>query len=188
MKHIVAIIDRSGSMGIIKNDMNGGIKEWFEGIKNEDALLTSVLFDDKYEVTNNRRKLENVDVNSLMISPRGSTALNDAMMKGLASIGDDEDAFVFVVTDGYENASIEATTETVKNRVDELTARGVEFLYLSADVNAFDHTADYGISPQSTLIYSADSQGTKTVSHSLRSSTQTYLNSNPKVGTTNKTA
>ena len=181
MKHIVAIIDRSGSMEIIKDDMNGGIKEWFESFKDsEDTVLTSVLFDTEYLVTNTRQNVQDVDVSSLMIEPRGSTALNDAMLKGLATIQADEDALVFVVTDGFENASHEATKEMVKSRVEDLTAQGVEFVYLSANVDAISDSASYGIAAANTVAYAANTSGTKVVSSNLRSSTEAYLNNTSK--------
>ena len=155
-KHIVAIIDRSGSMASIADDMNGGITSWLEGIVAADpeALLTSVLFDTEYDVTNNRTPLKDVKRSSLTIIPRGATALNDAIMKGLATIKKGEDALVLVVTDGQENSSTKVDTEKVKKQIAKLEKKGIVFQYLSASPTAF-LTHRRTDSPPHRLTYSA---------------------------------
>lgn len=177
-KHIIAVIDRSGSMTTIVDDMNGGIQNWLGDMvaADPDALLTSILFDDRYEETNVRTALKNVQPSSLSIRPRGSTALNDAIMRGLGSIKKGEDALVLIVTDGQENASKEATSEQVKKRITELEKKGVTFQYLSASADAFADAAAIGLSSNSTWAYNtADKSSVRSVAFAMTQSGTTYL-------------
>jgi hypothetical protein len=177
MKHVVAVIDRSGSMESIANDMNGGILTWLREMVATDpeALLTSITFDEEFDVTNERTPVKDVKPSSLRIRPRGGTALNDAIMRGLGTINDGEDALVFVVTDGQENASRESTIKQVRDRIVALEKQGVVFQYLSAAASAFTDSAAYGISRAQTLAYAPSAGGTLSVSNTLRASTQAYM-------------
>jgi hypothetical protein len=50
--HLVLLIDRSGSMWDIKNDMEGGIKTFLDEQKKVDGECTVTIaqFDDRYDV------------------------------------------------------------------------------------------------------------------------------------------
>lgn len=151
-KLIVAVIDRSGSMGTIKEDMNGGLRAWLgEAVRADpEAELVSIMFDTTFDVTNERTPLKEVDVTSLLINPRGGTALNDAIMQGLSHIKKNESALVMIVTDGGENASREVKTDAVKKRIAQLEKQGVDFLYLSASPTAFADSQSYGFDRMTT--------------------------------------
>lgn len=175
MKHIVVVIDRSGSMQMIRDDMNGAMQEWLKGVKKEDetALITSVLFDDRYEVTNSRAYAKDIEFDSLKIVPRGTTALYDALFKALANV--EEDALVFVVTDGQENASREVTREMLTERITKLQDRGVQFQYLSASADAFQDAGAIGIDHAFTQQYTHNAEGTRTVAYAMTTSSVSYL-------------
>ena len=185
-KHIVAIIDRSGSMASIADDMNGGITSWLEGIVAADpeALLTSVLFDTEYDVTNNRTPLKDVKRSSLTIIPRGATALNDAIMKGLATIKKGEDALVLVVTDGQENSSTEVDTEKVKKQIAKLEKKGIVFQYLSASPTAFTDAQAYGFAAASTHVFRHSADGTRAATTTMAYVSDIYLGKNNTATTT----
>ena len=186
-KHIVLVVDRSGSMRVIADDMNGGINTWLSDIvaTDPDAQVTSILFDDQFEATNERKAAAKVKPSSLRIVPRGSTALNDAIMRGLSTIKDGEDALVMIVTDGYENASREVTTKEVKARIAELEEQGVVFNYLSASPTAFADATAYGFRGDQTIAYTANTEGSVVATSNLRQSSSAYLNYGK---TTNNTA
>ena len=177
MKHLVVVIDRSGSMQMIKRDMNGALKEWLDTMTemDPDALLTSALFDDQFELTNTRTPLSEVRFESLRIVPRGGTALNDAIFKTLANIKAREDALVLIVTDGGENSSVDATLAQVKDRIEELTEQGVQFEYLSASPDAFAHSQAYGFAPQATTQFASNSGGVQTMSSVMDRSSSAYM-------------
>jgi uncharacterized protein YegL len=162
----------------IQEDMNGGIRTWLNDIVAADptALITSVLFDDKFDETNVRTAVSDVKPSSLQITARGGTALNDAIMRGLGSIKKGEKSLVFIVTDGEENSSKEATIAQVKKAIARLEKSGTEFQYLSASPSAFNDAEAYGIASASTTHYAANTVGTRMVSQVMAQSTTSYLN------------
>lgn len=79
---LVFILDRSGSMCGMENDTIGGFNSLLEKQKKEPgcALVTTVLFDDKYEVLHDRVDLDYVvPITAADYYVRGCTALLDAM-------------------------------------------------------------------------------------------------------------
>jgi len=82
LTEIVFILDRSGSMGGLENDTIGG----FNGFVKKQAesgqtSLTTVLFDDKYEILHNGIDAGKVVLTSDEYFTRSSTALLDAVGK-----------------------------------------------------------------------------------------------------------
>jgi len=120
LTEIVFILDRSGSMCSLVNDTIGGFNSFIEDQKQEDgeALLTTILFDDQYEILHNGVNIKTVKpMTTKEYSARGMTALLDAIGKTINTVGDrfnklDEDnkpsKVIFVITtDGQENQSKE---------------------------------------------------------------------------------
>ena len=81
--------------------------------------------------------------------PRGSTALNDAVVKSLANLegrilAEPEDerpgrVAVVVITDGFENASKENKKQDVRDAIQRATEKfGWRFLFLAADPDGFE--------------------------------------------------
>ena len=56
LTELVFILDRSGSMGGLESDTFGGFNSMIDKQRREpgEVLVTTVLFDDKYEVIHNR--------------------------------------------------------------------------------------------------------------------------------------
>ena len=162
MKHecteLVFILDRSGSMAGLETDTIGGFNSMLNKQKGEpgDAVVTTVLFDDKYELLHDRIPIQGVQpLNDRQYYVRGCTALLDAIGRTVAKVkqahaGIDPayrpDKVLFVITtDGYENASREYSWETVKNLVEAQKAQGWEFLFLGANLDAVGTAARFGI-------------------------------------------
>ena len=85
---IVFIGDRSGSMSPIIDDAIGGFNEFLRKQKklDDDATMTVVLFDDRYELLYNNVDLQKVNkMTRDDWSPRGMTALYDAIGKTISS-------------------------------------------------------------------------------------------------------
>ena len=119
LTEIVFILDRSGSMSGLENDTIGGFNGFV--MKQAEAgqtSLTSVLFDDKYEILHNGIDAENLVLKNDEYFTRGSTALLDAIGKTINDVGkrlnETQEAsmpgkVIFVITtDGLENASRES--------------------------------------------------------------------------------
>ena len=57
---IVFLLDRSGSMAGIEEDTIGGYNSYLEKEKGKNVRVTTVLFDDQYEVLNNMVSIDEV--------------------------------------------------------------------------------------------------------------------------------
>ena len=128
---VVFILDRSGSMGGLESDTIGGFNSMLEKQRKIEgkAFITTVLFDDQYELLHDRvniAKVNNITEKEYFV--RGSTALLDAIGKTIAkekaiqdTLGKNEkaDKVLFVIiTDGLENASREYNSSTVKKLIE----------------------------------------------------------------------
>ena len=172
---VVFILDRSGSMGGLESDTIGGFNSVLEKQRKEEgkAYITTVLFDDQYELLHDRvdiTKVKNITEKEYYV--RGSTALLDAIGKTIAkekaiqdTLGKNEkaDKVLFVIiTDGLENASKEYNSSTVKKLIETQKEKyGWEFLFLGANIDAIETANTIGISAERAVNYKSDSIGTK---------------------------
>ena len=116
LTELVFIIDRSGSMSGLESDTIGGYNAMLEKQKKEqgEAVITTVLFDDKYELLHDRINIRGVEpITERDYFVRGSTALLDAIGKTINGMcvqkhtsGSERRAcYVRHHDDGMENAS-----------------------------------------------------------------------------------
>jgi len=184
------ILDRSGSMSSIKDDMEGGFKTWLETEKQlpGEAVVNLYQFDDKFETVYENQTLENA---KLDLAPRGMTALHDAIGKTIGLVKDrhkknkpDRTQFL-IITDGHENSSREWTGEKVKELVElETSKNDWMFLYIGANQDAILKGQELGIRKGSSLNFASDEVGTSVmwsnyihVASGLRcSNNETYRN------------
>lgn len=174
LTELVFILDRSGSMSGLESDTIGGYNAMLGKQKKEpgEAVITTVLFDDKYELLYDRinlRGIEPITDNEYFV--RGSTALLDAVGKTINKIGnaqkhtvEDERAehVMFVITtDGMENASREFSYEKIRQMIERQKSKyGWEFIFLGANIDAIATAERFGISEDRATNYNADSEGT----------------------------
>lgn len=171
------IIDRSGSMYSIKDDMEGGINGVIEEQKSLPGKATvDITYFDR-EVTYEDKFLS-LEEASIKISPRGSTALYDAIVQSsttfgaaLAELPEDErpaKVLVIIVTDGHENSSQENTVEDVKKLITtQQDTYNWDFLFLGANQDAIETGASFGLREGSSMTYTADSVGTASATRSM---------------------
>lgn len=164
---IALVVDRSGSMESVAEDTKGGVKQFITAQKQNQgqASFTLVQFDHEYQVLNNFSDLNKVDENAFVkqYAPRGSTALLDAIgrtviemsqkIETMDSSKKPDRVIVAIVTDGQENASREFTIAKVKKLIEEKQAKGWEFVFLSADLNATTDAQNYGFDPSKVAYY-----------------------------------
>lgn len=174
LTELVFILDRSGSMGGLESDTIGGYNSLLQKQKKEpgEAIITTVLFDDKYELLHDRINLRGIDsITEKEYFVRGSTALLDAIGRTIKKIAkvqnqtsEDERAehVMFVITtDGMENASRRFTYEKVNQMIEhEKSKYGWEFIFLGANIDAIATARQFGIDEDRATNYNADSQGT----------------------------
>lgn len=166
LTHVYVLVDRSGSMSAIADDTVGGFAAF---IKEQQAVagrcrLSLAQFDDTYERVYESRDIR--DVPPLVLQPRGSTALHDAMIRLIGEAGAELAALpererpgtvlVAVLTDGHENASREANGAMVKALVErQQTQWGWQFTYLGANQDAVLTAGRLGIKAEDALTYAA---------------------------------
>lgn len=184
--HIICILDRSGSMYSIINDSIGGFNTFLKKQKDlpDEATITVVLFDDQYELI-----YDNIDIKSAELltdkiwSPRGNTALYDAIGKTIATekakfikLGKDAPAKVLVclVTDGQENSSHEYKSDSIKKMIKSCEDENWNFIYLAANQDAFAVGGSFGMSIGNTYNYTASSRGVADMSNIMYSATASY--------------
>jgi uncharacterized protein YegL len=173
LTEIVAILDRSGSMEHLTNDTIGGYNAFIEEQKQSpgEARLTTVLFDDKYEVLHQGVDIKKVKkITKKDYVARGSTALLDALGKTINDIGlrlyntaeADRPGKVifFIITDGEENASVEFSHEKIKSMVElQKNTYSWEFIFMGANIDAFNAAASIGIQADRAFNFTASEEG-----------------------------
>ena len=174
LTEIVYILDRSGSMSGLEKDTIGGYNSFLEKQKKEDgdAVVTTVLFDDKYDMVHDRVDIKKVkSLTNKEYYARGMTALLDAIGRTINYIAarhrnalESEipaKTIVVITTDGYENASHEFDSVKVKAMIENQKKEcGWEFLFLGANIDAVKTAKDFGITREFAVTYCADEEGT----------------------------
>lgn len=174
LTELVFILDRSGSMSGLESDTIGGYNAMLDKQKKEpgEAIITTVLFDDKYELLHDRINLRGIaPITDKEYYVRGNTALLDAVGKTINKIGnaqkytaEDERAehvMVVITTDGMENASCEFNYEKVRQMIEHQKSKfGWEFIFLGANIDAVATAERFGICKDRATNYNADSEGT----------------------------
>ena len=188
LTEIVFILDRSGSMSSLTTDTIGGFNSFIDTQKQEDgeAILTTILFDDQYEILHNGVDIKTVKpLTSKEYSARGMTALLDAIGKTINTVGerlnktnedDKPSKVIFVITtDGQENSSKEFTQSKVKEMIEHQTNNySWQFMFLGANIDAVSTAQSFGISGQFASNYTANSVGTDSLYRSVSKSVASY--------------
>ncbi|MDO5286003.1 MAG: VWA domain-containing protein [Actinomycetia bacterium] len=164
LTHIELLLDRSGSMQSIKTDVEGGFDAFMEEQRRQPGECTVSLaqFDDRYEVVYTARPL--AEVPPLALSPRGTTAMLDAIGRSVTELGarlaalpENErpgTVIVAIMTDGMENASREWTYDAVKKLITQQEeVYSWVFLYLGADQDAVQVGAQMGIAADQSMTF-----------------------------------
>lgn len=174
--HIYVLLDRSGSMSSIANDVIGGYNTLLKDQQEDgpDARVTFVQFDsqDPHEVVVAGAPIrEMTPLDGRTFQPRGSTPLLDAtgLLIGRARVEQQsrvatglpaEDIVFVTITDGEENQSSEYSLDRIRALVAECEAQGWTFVYLSAALDAYGDAVSFGVAHGNVQAFSADSMGT----------------------------
>ncbi|MCL2670569.1 MAG: hypothetical protein FWF10_00850 [Clostridiales bacterium] len=174
LTELVFILDRSGSMSGLEQDTIGGYNALLEKQKNEpgEAIITTVLFDDRYELLHDRIPLVGIaPITDREYYVRGCTALLDAIGRTIDKIGNArkhtaeteraEKVMIVITTDGMENASREYRYDKIKSMIERQKEKyGWEFLFIGANIDAVETAGRFGIAPDRAANYRADPIGT----------------------------
>lgn len=173
LTELVFILDKSGSMGGLETDTIGGYNSMLEKQKSIDGecLITTVLFDNNYELLHDRIDIKAVSsISDKEYAVGGSTALLDAIGRTIHKIGnaqkhtaDDyraEKVMFIIITDGEENSSREYSADMVKMQIERQKKKyGWEFIFLGANIDAVETAGRFGISADRAQNFHADGEG-----------------------------
>lgn len=157
---VVFLLDRSGSMGGIEKDTIGGYNSYIDSQRGKNVKVTTVLFDDKYEILHNREDIDSIKkLTNKDYYVRGCTALLDAIGKTIREIEDkNPNKVIFIITtDGYENAS----TKYNKSQIKELISvhKDWKFMYIGADIDSYSEGRSLGIKDEFIANYKKTDRG-----------------------------
>jgi hypothetical protein len=171
---IISILDRSGSMAGLEKDTVGGYNSFIAAQAKlpGDLKVTTILFDDKYELLYSGVKVDEAILNESNYTTRGSTALLDAVGKTILDIGarlaktkeeDRAEKIIFVITtDGQENASKEFNHLKIKEMIThQREVYKWEFIFFGANIETEVVAQDLGINLENAHSYVADEEGVK---------------------------
>jgi len=174
---MLLVIDRSGSMMSIRDDMVGGLNTMLKDQMAEPGLLTVdiVTFDNEIEL---QCSLANPRDVVITLEPRGGTALFDAVGLAVNGFGQALAALpeharpgtvqVIVVTDGEENSSHEYTADAVRTLVTHQKEKfSWDFVFLGANQDAVLAGAAMGFDAGSSMTYAAGKEGVDSMSASV---------------------
>lgn len=176
---VVFLLDRSGSMKGTEKDTIGGYNSYINSFKNENAKITTILFDNKYEMITERKDVKEVsELTEKEYYVRGSTALLDAIGNSIKFMDDKKaDKVMFVITtDGYENASHNYTKEQIKEMIQGHS--NWEFMYIGADIDSYSEGNSIGIKTSNIANYKKDSKGISKMFSAISIASKNYCEEN----------
>jgi hypothetical protein len=188
--HISIILDRTGSMSTIRDDIIGGYNIFIKSQKSElDKTTVSLIqFDshDPYEVIYRFVPIDEVaKLTRENYIPRATTPLLDAVGRGINDLEKSisnmkkserpQKIIMVIITDGQENSSREFKKEQIEKMIKEKQEKeGWQFVFLSADLKAIHDAIDYGFKLYSVLNFKASIIGVREAFLTLSESLQTY--------------
>ena len=172
---VVFLLDRSGSMGGIEKDTIGGYNSYIDSQRGKNVKVTTVLFDDKYEILHNREDIDSIKkLTNKDYYVRGCTALLDAIGKTIREIEDkNPNKVIFIITtDGYENAS----TKYNKSQIKELISvhKDWKFMYIGADIDSYSEGRSLGIKDEFIANYKKTDRGISKLYNALTTASKLF--------------
>jgi hypothetical protein len=163
---VSVLLDRTGSMDSIKDETIGGFNAYLDALQAEagDLVVFTLLQFDSQSIDTLYSGARLSDVERLTpetYQPRAYTPLIDACFKTIkateetiASRRDKARVIVVFQTDGQENASREHKIEELRDLIERRKAEGWQFIFLGADIDAYETAGNFGILKEATLAYS----------------------------------
>lgn len=172
---VVFLLDRSGSMSGIEKDTIGGYNSYIDSQRGKNVKVTTILFDDKYEVLHNRVDVDNIKkLTNKEYYVRGCTALLDAIGKTIREMEDkNPNKVIFIITtDGYENAS----TKYNKSQIKELISvhKDWKFMYIGADIDSYSEGRSLGIKDEFIANYKKTDRGISKLYNALTTASKLF--------------
>jgi Mg-chelatase subunit ChlD len=188
--HISIVLDRSGSMSRIADDVVGGFNQFLRKQRETEgeARVTLVQFDsdDPFELIIDGIPLREVtDLDRNVYQPRSTTPLYDAVGRMMLRVDGeiasrdqgglpDEDQVVLIVTDGLENASTDFDRSKVFEMVSDRRKQGWVFVFLGADQDVYAEGDKVGVATANRVAWEKSKAGSDKMWKDIAYSTTTY--------------
>lgn len=166
---IVFVIDKSGSMYGSEEDTIGGFNSFIDEEKEKDGntKVTTVFFNDGYEVVYKRKSINKVGkLTRENYRVGGTTALLDAIGKTIIDLEKEiKNKVLFVImTDGLENSSVEFSKSQIRDMIEN---HEWEFLFIGADIDSYGEAGRIGIKKSRVANYEKSARGVEKLYSSI---------------------
>ena len=171
LTELVIIIDRSGSMHDLKQDVIGGYNTLIEEQKKiGKTLVTTVFFNHEIKFIHEGADIKDIKpIDGRSYQPSGCTALLDAIGDAIgyikakhAKLTEEElpeNTIVSIMTDGLENASKEYSYSQIKRMIELQKKCGWTFIFQAANIDVEYESSRLGIDRDKTMKFTACSKG-----------------------------
>ena len=164
------VLDKSGSMSMIRDDTIGGFNTFLQTQKESDgeATISMIQFSNGTSVTYDMADINTVEeLSRATFRPTGGTALLDGMGEMIDTLGDrladmpeDErpgSVIIAVMTDGEENSSREFTRDQIFEKIQhQKDVYNWEFIFLGTGQDAIQAGRDYGFDLTKSVNFSSN--------------------------------
>lgn len=181
--HILIVLDASGSMSSIRDDIKGSFNEFLKKQREAKGRTVFDLYQFNDEAARIVRSADLANFHDDLMAKydcSGCTALNDAVCTAIDTIGREfsdmpeaerpEHVLCVIITDGMENASREFTTKDVRDRIKhQQDVYSWDFRFLAANQDAFEAGESIGLSEDDCMDFIADKLGVENMCCELHS-------------------
>ena len=162
-KHaVVFLLDRSGSMDIIKGSTIENFNAYLHDLKTEkDLTFTLVQFDSvSRDIVHYGLPIAEMPLlTAETFEPRAGTPLIDAAVLTIRRAQEvykpDDKVIITILTDGHENASRKFAVADLHELIAHVESHGWEVMYIGAGIDAYHDAGLFGIAVGKTMSYDA---------------------------------
>ena len=164
--HVVIVLDRSGSMGEIRQSTIDAFNAFLDKQRKEPGAETTffslyLFADEAQRLWNNVQVGRVSNITPETYQPDGNTALLDAIGTAIRETERRQEGMVLVVvlTDGEENASRHFGVVTVRDLVRQKIESNWEFIWLGSDGRSQQFAIGLGIPPENIELFKVTDEG-----------------------------
>lgn len=175
------VLDRSGSMNVIRDDTIGAFNTYVEDLAKAEpeARLSLTIFDSHSidSIVENKKIGKVPELTKETFIPRAGTPLFDAIGRTVAELEatKGKNKVLVVITDGYENASREFSRDQIRKLLEDKQEKDKWLvLYLGANQDAFAEGSTFGTRSGSSMSYAASSKGMRSAFKGAAGSTARF--------------
>lgn len=171
LTELVIIIDKSGSMHGLEQDVVGGYNSLIDEQKKEGkTIVTTIFFNDQIQFVHEGVDIKEVKpLDGRSYQPCGCTALLDAIGDAISLIKAKhsklkenelpEHTIFSIMTDGLENASREYSYKRIKDMIELQKKCGWDFIFQAANIDTEHEAGRLGIDLDDAVSFDANSDG-----------------------------